>query len=360
MVLIKRYNKHKNLTLVSLKHCNEMFGTAKFTDKLFTTDGINYLNIGLMVISLIAAYIIPFELFLFSYAVFGPLHYLTEISWLDKKKYFVKSKQDMLLMFALVILLLAGRFQHATMIHRFRTSLEFTGFSYAFLLLFVDKQRTRLILIAAIFALSVVFHFNSKHGLPFLLFAILLPSIVHVFLFTGSFILFGALKSRSLSGMVSLGVFILCAITFFLYMPNNVSLPISNYGKQAYSLFGSLNTALYKIFGFGNLTRGDIGFYTNPKSIAIMRFLAFAYTYHYLNWFSKTSVIKWNEVSKLRMTVILVLWVAAVTLYGISYRIGIYALSLLSTMHVFFEYPLNNYTIMGIGKELRSILINQK
>jgi hypothetical protein len=206
----------------------------------------------------------------------------------------------------------------------------------------------------------VVFHFNNKHGLPFLLFAVLLPSIVHVFLFTGSFILFGALKTRSLSGIVSLAIFILCAITFFLYMPNNVSLPVSNYGKQVYSLFGTLNVALYKIFGFGNLIRSDIGFYTNPKSVAIMRFLAFAYTYHYLNWFSKTSVIKWNEVSKLRMTIILALWVVAVGLYGINYRIGIYALSLLSTMHVFFEYPLNNYTLMGIGQEIRSILFNKK
>ena len=41
---------------------------------------VNLLNIWLMVASLCAALIVPFELFLFSYAVLGPLHYLTELS----------------------------------------------------------------------------------------------------------------------------------------------------------------------------------------------------------------------------------------------------------------------------------------
>ena len=229
-----------------------------------------------------------------------------------------------------------------------------------FLLLFLNNQRTRLILLAVIFTFSIIFHFNGTHSLPFLLFAILLPSIVHVFLFTGSFILFGALKTRSASGIVSLVFFVLCAIVFFVFMPENISHPVSNYGKQAYSFFGSVNVALYRLFGFGTLLKTDVAFYTNPKSIAIMRFLAFAYTYHYLNWFSKTSVIKWNEVSKMRMSIILVLWIAAVVLYGISYKIGIYALSLLSTMHVFFEYPLNHVTLVGIGKEMNKMLMKPK
>ncbi|MFZ1592043.1 MAG: hypothetical protein WAT27_08150, partial [Chitinophagales bacterium] len=47
-----------------------------------------------MLVSAIAAFIIPFELFLFSYAVLGPLHYLTEISWLHKRQYFSPKKRD--------------------------------------------------------------------------------------------------------------------------------------------------------------------------------------------------------------------------------------------------------------------------
>jgi hypothetical protein len=39
-------------------------------------DAVNYANIGLMLASCLVAYVFPFELFLFSYAVLGPLHYL--------------------------------------------------------------------------------------------------------------------------------------------------------------------------------------------------------------------------------------------------------------------------------------------
>lgn len=56
-----------------------------------TADQINYLNVGLMIVSCLVAYVIPFELFLFSYAVLGPLHYLTEISWLHDRGYFTGS-----------------------------------------------------------------------------------------------------------------------------------------------------------------------------------------------------------------------------------------------------------------------------
>src|SRR5258708_2364966 len=58
------------------------------------TDQINYLNIGLMLLSAGLAFAYPFELFLIVYAVLGPLHYLTEISWLHDKNYYTKGKYD--------------------------------------------------------------------------------------------------------------------------------------------------------------------------------------------------------------------------------------------------------------------------
>ena len=48
------------------------------------------LNIAFMVLALSLAIFLPFELFLFSYAVLGPLHYLTEIHWLRKRNYFIE------------------------------------------------------------------------------------------------------------------------------------------------------------------------------------------------------------------------------------------------------------------------------
>ena len=39
-----------------------------------TPTQVNHLNIGLMVASMAAAFTLPFEVFLISYAVLGPLH----------------------------------------------------------------------------------------------------------------------------------------------------------------------------------------------------------------------------------------------------------------------------------------------
>ena len=47
----------------------------------------------------------------------------------------------------------------------------------------------------------------------------------------------------------------------------------------------------------------------SQAGILLMRFIAFAYTYHYLNWFSKTEIIRWHKVPKKRFIVVLVLWV---------------------------------------------------
>lgn len=328
--------------------------STSLTSKLTSADGINYVNIGLMLISLAAAYILPFELFLFSYAVLGPLHYLTEISWLDNKNYFVKSKSDIWLFVLLVVFITIGLFNTKFKSNVVIGSILFCSFTYALIILFVEHIGIKLILVFLTFAISLIFNFD-KNPTFFLLFAVWLPTIIHVYLFTGAFILFGALKSRSRSGIISLIVFIACAFTFFIFMPENFGIPISDYGKQSYYLFRSLNTSLYKLFGFGDLKVSDATFYFGPQAVAVMRFIAFAYTYHYLNWFSKTTVIKWNEISKKRMTIIIVLWVASVGLYAFNYKVGFYALFLLSMLHVLLEFPLNHFTFIGIGKELKAI-----
>ena len=329
---------------------------TSLTSKITSPDGINYLNIGLMLISVVAAYILPFEVFLFSYAVLGPLHYLTEISWLEKKSYFIKSKNDIWIFVLLVVLITIGMFDSKAKTNLFLGSFLFSGFVYALIILFVEKLSLKLLLVFLTFIVSVIFNFNKYPDFSFMLFAVWLPTIIHVFVFTGAFILFGALKSRSASGMISLAIFIICAFTFFIYMPENFGIPVSDYGKKAYSYFRILNTSLYKVFGFGNLKMNDDALYISTKAVAVMRFIAFAYTYHYLNWFSKTSIIKWNQVSKNRLAIIIVLWIISVVLYAFSYKVGFYALFLLSMLHVFFEFPLNHQTFIGIGKELKSVI----
>src|SRR5882757_6291183 len=77
---------------------------------------INVLNIGLMLFSCAAAFVMPFEVFLFAYAILGPLHYLTEISWLHDRNYFSKGKYDYLVLLVIGVLItlqyFASRFHY--------------------------------------------------------------------------------------------------------------------------------------------------------------------------------------------------------------------------------------------------------
>src|SRR5579864_7995922 len=56
----------------------------------FGKDSVNWLNIGLMVASCGIALVAPFQVFLLAWSILGPLHYLTEISWLHDRNYFTR------------------------------------------------------------------------------------------------------------------------------------------------------------------------------------------------------------------------------------------------------------------------------
>src|ERR1051326_2567759 len=71
-------------------------------------ESVERVNVVLMIISCAAAFVAPFHLFLFAYAVLGPLHYLTQISWLHDRGYFARRKTDALLLLALTALAVVG------------------------------------------------------------------------------------------------------------------------------------------------------------------------------------------------------------------------------------------------------------
>jgi hypothetical protein len=98
--------------------------------------------------------------------------------------------------------------------------------------------------------------------------------------------------------------------------------------------------------------------YNSTIGIMLMRFIAFAYLYHYLNWFSKTEIIRWHQVPKLRFAAVILLWVVASVFYAYDYSLGLSLLFFLSFSHVLLEFPLNIISIVGIGKESMSIMKN--
>lgn len=66
----------------------------------------------------------------------------------------------------------------------------------------------------------------------------------------------------------------------------------------------------------------ELVFYSQT-GILLMRFIAFAYLYHYLNWFSKTEIIRWHKVPKIRFIVVIGLWIAACGIYLYDYALGL-------------------------------------
>ena len=313
-------------------------------------DQINYVNIGLMLLSAVLAFILPFELFLFSYAVLGPLHYLTEIGWLHKKNYFTKGKYDFVFLSVLCVLVFYFSYINPTKNQTIIPNLILFGILLALIFVFIKDNLYRIVLaVLAVIGISV-----SKMGFDCVIWVgIFLPTIIHVFIFTWAFMFYGVLKNKSFSGYLSIIALVLIAVSFFVIKAPGLQYEVSAYVGKSYELFYLLNKFLIEFFGLETtLTSERALVYATNAGFIVMRFIAFAYTYHYLNWFSKTSVIQWHKVPKKTLYITLVLWVFSVVLYVIDYNIGLKALYFLSFLHVFLEFPLNITSFQGIIKSV--------
>jgi hypothetical protein len=426
------------------------------------TKTIDWLNIGLMGLSLGLAYVLPFELFLFSYAVLGPLHYLTEIGWLHKRDYFLPDQKAAKLFLPSIVvlgillvwsafgtewlpdfsglslggwganiilgsLLLAGilvfikspvyRVLAAGMIgicllvfqierpatvvriegeevaramewkenpyilvrgmqvQRENGSLE-PDFGVLFQRGFEGLNPVGYTLVKSGFSLippkgcsianarGFVISYGKSPEISFegsltqfaLFVAVFLPTLIHVFVFTGLFMAFGAVKSKSKPGWLAVGVLLLCGIIPFVWYPSLNTTEISSYVEESYrSSFFEVNRQFLNWFGglkAGNQASADVAVFSSTLGVGLMRFIAFAYTYHYLNWFSKTSLIQWHKMPKITLLIIGLVWIASLILYGFSYKTGLKALFLLSFLHVFLEFPLNFASIKGLAGTL--------
>jgi hypothetical protein len=321
------------------------------------TQKIDLVNIGLMLISCIVAFVIPFELFLFSYAVLGPLHYLTEISWLHKRNYFSHGKYDFVYLAVLAVIITFISFVAKPFIN-IVPSLILTAFVGAVALAFIKEKRNRY---AAIVIITIGSLLLFKLDFYKIFVSVFLPTLVHVYLFTGAFILVGALKNKSLTGFASLGVFIFCTLVFFFYVPSLSSYHLSTDIKLKYADMMQLNYEFINLFQLDKLEGWNkntvIKVFHSDTGYMVMRFIAFAYTYHYLNWFSKTSVIKWHKVPFVQLFAVIILWAVSVGLYFYDYGFGLRCLYLLSLLHVFLEFPLNYHTFINIPKEIKNTII---
>ena len=195
-----------------------------------------------------------------------------------------------------------------------------------------------------------------------ILFGVYLPTIIHVSIFTGLFMMYGALKSKSKWGYVSTLFFFLAMLAFFYidFEPSKYKFNSTNTQRLLDSTFIHVGAILSETLGLH--VSGERYNLISPLGIKIQALFAFCYTYHYLNWFSKTKIINWHSVSKRWLIFTGVIWIISMALYFINYKVGFIALFFLSFLHVVLEFPLNHVTIAGIWKELkvRGLAIEKK
>ena len=307
---------------------------------------INAINIGLMVACAIGAWVRPFEMLLIAYAVLGPLHYLTEISWLHDHRYFTANRLDAL---PLVLLGIVGVLEQQGVLAWDGSVVVALALAAVFALV-ADRRRRWVLGAVAVLASLALWGWGSA----WLLLVALLPTVIHVFCFTGVFILHGSIKSRSGLGYLSLAVFLACGLGLLLYQPAARHYAVSD---QTAALGDSLRLPFDQL---GMLTGGWSAHDEWDTMVAIGRFLAFAYTYHYLNWFSKTGIIRWHEVSAARLAAIGSIYIASLGLYAYDYRAGLTALFALSLLHVLLEFPLDMRTLAALGASTAQLPVNQE
>ncbi len=286
-------------------------------------------HFGLMLAALGLAYALPFELVLLSYVFLGPAHYLTEISWLHDRSYFLPHRGVALAL--AVVALTASFMENATW---FGVIVWISLVACALVSATKTAMQGMLLVIAA----GVATIYFATHGPAFAIIGILVPTLVHVCLFTLIFMTVGAMRSRSMAQYGLVAAYVV-ALILIVALPPSASTVIPSLAKVAHQSFGNVPQALGRALGIPNLA----------LDARITGLLSFVYTYHYLNWFIKAEVIRWADVPKARLAAVAVMSAAATGFYFYDYTLGFALLLSLSLTHVLLEFPLNSLSVRQLG-----------
>lgn len=301
---------------------------------------VDVLNSILIIVAFLIALFVPFQLFFYAYLILGPLHYLTQMLWLKEKRFYTQGNRDgwILGTFAVIATL-------ASLGVVFQGILSggmvlFVAFWTALACMYTRDLLVRLLAFIAVCVLAFIFRTSSP---LMLLFGFLLPTLVHVFLFTVLFMLYGARKSNSVVGYGNVLLLVVLGASFFVIEKwfGGVEYSVVS---QGYVWFRTALTDLLGVYA-GESVRLLTTLFTSAYGVPLIQFVAFAYTYHYLNWFSKTKVIAWHKSARAYAVTIVVLWLSAIAAYFMSFTFGILLVYGLSIAHVVCEFPLNHKTI---------------
>jgi hypothetical protein len=286
-------------------------------------------HLGLMLAALALTYLVPFELLLLAYVVLGPAHYATEISWLHDRKYFLPQRGIAIGLAAVAVI--AALIDNAAWFG----FVMWTAFVLCALIAAATTAlQTTLLFMAALVLTSIML----ANGASMAVLGILLPTLIHVSLFTLVFMALGAYRSGQKVQWVLIGIY-LAAIVAILIMPPTAASIVPSFAKAAHDYFANVAPALSRLFGIEGLTLDN----------RLVSLLAFVYTYHYLNWFIKAEVIRWADVSRGRLALVAAASATSTALYFYDYAYGFSVLLALSLAHIVLEFPLNGLALRQLG-----------
>jgi hypothetical protein len=305
------------------------FTVTQFAGGFIMKRATDAIHMGLMFAALGITYLVPFELLLLSYVVLGPAHYFTEISWLHDRKYFLPHRSIPIAL--AVIAVIAALIDNAS------------WFGFVMWMAFVvcvllaaattPLQSTALVMIAIGLTAAM-----AMNGSSLAVLGILLPTLIHVSLFTLVFMVLGAVRSGS-KLQALLVVFYLAAILILLVAPPSAETQIPAFARVTQEYFGNVAPALGRLLGIAGV----------KLDTRLTSLLAFVYTYHYLNWFIKAEVIRWADISRTRLALLAAASAASTALYFYDYTFGFTVLLALSLVHVVLEFPLNALALRQLG-----------
>lgn len=319
---------------------------------------VDALNIFLVLLSAFLAYLFPLELFICAYVILGPLHYLTEIKWLHDKNYFFNNNSSWLVIclisaFAiffpkLCFYFLAEGFLFEDFVYQWN---EWTNGFILFTLLLaiiIPVMQTRTLRVAAV-VIALLLSIGLKYAVSISLFiGIMIPTLIHVYLFTALFMAYGNKKSKSKAGVVSLFLLLLLPVVLiFIDIPRGSYL-FDSFFKNLY-IDHQLHQLPVYLNEFLGLSDGTSFFFYESLWIKTMMFISFAYCYHYLNWFSKTTVIKWHKgFNFITAAILFSIYALLLATYFYDIALGLLLSLLFGFLHVFLEFPLNVKSIKAL------------
>ena len=249
------------------------------------------------------------------------IHYLTELNWINKNNYLVNGKKWVWIFIFLSLLILIPSLLNLPIVSDFEDYLVINNLSK-----FFNRIRNELILMMFLFAIGLVLFKKWQHLLLSLLVSLIsgfiivkyipfsyiivglfLPTIIHVYLFALVFMISGNSNNKTKEGLTGIVRLPVCPIVILgtHIIPSDYVLSAHTKTSYLTSTFSILSSYLAKIL---SPSEKEKFYFLSEIGIKLQIFIAFCYTYHYLNWFSKTSITGWSKsLSKRNIPIVFLL-----------------------------------------------------